>query len=168
MAMCIAVMGESGSGKTTSMRNLPPDQTMYIDCDQKGLSWKGWRKAYNTESKNYLKSSNKETIMTLFQRINSDKAFVNVKYIVVDTINGIMANAMEVAGATEIQTSIGKWRIQKNPPSVNVVDASKIPKRFLIQQEPAIDKKAMLTEFRNTGEEIDGVEITQTEGVRFR
>ena len=92
MAMCIAVMGESGSGKTTSMRNLPPDQTMYIDCDQKGLSWKGWRKAYNTESKNYLKSSNKETIMTLFQRINSDKAFVNVKYIVVDTINGIMVD----------------------------------------------------------------------------
>ena len=45
--------------------------------------------------------------------------------------------AMEVAGATEIQTSIGKWRIQKNPPSVNVVDASKIPERFLIQQEPA-------------------------------
>ena len=76
--------------------------------------------------------------------------------------------AMEVAGATEIQTSIGKWRIQNNPPSVNVVDASKIPERFLIQQEPAIDKKAMLTEFRNTGEEIDGVEITQTEGVRFR
>lgn len=92
MAMCIAVMGESGSGKTTSMRNLPPDQTMYIDCDQKGLSWKGWRKAYNIESKNYLKSSNKETIMTLFQRINSDKAFVNVKYIVVDTINGIMVD----------------------------------------------------------------------------
>lgn len=51
---------------------------------------------------------------------------------------------------------------------MNVVDASKIPERFLIQQEPAIDKKAMPTEFRNTGEEIDGVEITQTEGVRFR
>ena len=35
--------------------------------------------------------------------------------------------AMEVAGATEIQTSIGKWRIQKNPPSVNVFDATKKP-----------------------------------------
>lgn len=76
--------------------------------------------------------------------------------------------AMEIAGASEIQTSIGKWRIQKNPPSVNVVDASKIPERFLIQQEPTVDKKAMLAEFRSTGEVFDGVEITQTEGVRFR
>ena len=34
-------MGESGSGKTTAMRNLPPKETFYIDCDKKGLNWKG-------------------------------------------------------------------------------------------------------------------------------
>ena len=92
MAMTIAIMGESGSGKTTAMRNLPPASTMYIDCDQKGLSWRGWRTSFNTEKKNYVRSSNKETIMTLFQRIEKDPEFSAIKYIVIDTINGIMVD----------------------------------------------------------------------------
>ena len=54
MAKVIGIMGESGSGKTTSMRNLDPSTTFYIDCDKKGLSWKGWRKVYSVENKNYF------------------------------------------------------------------------------------------------------------------
>lgn len=92
MAMTIAIMGESGSGKTTSMRNLPPDSTMYIDTDQKGLSWRGWRTAYNTENRNYVRTSNKDMILSLFQRIDKDADFANVKTVIVDTINGIMVD----------------------------------------------------------------------------
>ena len=51
MANIIGIMGESGSGKTTSMRNLDPSTTYYIDCDKKGLSWRGWKKQYNAEAK---------------------------------------------------------------------------------------------------------------------
>lgn len=40
MSKVICIMGESGSGKTTSMRNLDPKSTYYIDADKKGLSWK--------------------------------------------------------------------------------------------------------------------------------
>mgnify|MGYP004619190905 CR=1 FL=1 len=54
MSKVICIAGESGSGKTTSMRNLDPKSTYYIDADKKGLSGKGWRKQYNTENKNYL------------------------------------------------------------------------------------------------------------------
>ena len=54
MAKVICIMGESGSGKTTSCRNLDPASTYYIDADRKGLSWKGWKKQYNTKNKNYL------------------------------------------------------------------------------------------------------------------
>ena len=39
-------MGESGSGKTTSLRNLDPKKTFYIDCDKKGMNWKGWKKDF--------------------------------------------------------------------------------------------------------------------------
>ena len=90
MAMVIAIMGESGSGKTTSMRNLPPESTMYIDADQKGLSWRGWRSQYNTENKNYLQTSDKDKIQTMLTRVNDDPAFAHIKTVVVDTINGCM------------------------------------------------------------------------------
>ena len=44
MANVICIAGESGSGKTTSLRNLNPAETYIIDADKKGLSWRGWKK----------------------------------------------------------------------------------------------------------------------------
>ena len=62
-------MGESGSGKTTSMRNLDPKETFYIDADRKGLSWKGWRTNYNSENKNYMATSDASVIKTLLNLV---------------------------------------------------------------------------------------------------
>jgi hypothetical protein len=90
MSKVIGVMGESGSGKTTSMMNLPPKETFYIDCDGKGLSWRGWRKQYNTENMNYWKTDSQEMVHNLLNRINAEEKFKNVKYVVIDTLNGIM------------------------------------------------------------------------------
>lgn len=90
MSKVICVMGESGSGKTTSMRNLDPQSTCYIDCDKKGLSWKGWKKQYNTENKNYVCTDKQDVALKMMQRINSQPEFEHIKTVVVDTINGIM------------------------------------------------------------------------------
>jgi dephospho-CoA kinase len=59
----IAVMGESGSGKTTAMRTLKSEETYYIDCDGNGLSWRGWRQQYNAARKNYIRCADR------FQRL---------------------------------------------------------------------------------------------------
>lgn len=83
-------MGESGSGKTTAMRNLPPEETFYLDCDKKGLNWKGWRQQYNLEKKNYYASDSFSIALNLFDKINSDKKFQHIKYLVIDTLNGLM------------------------------------------------------------------------------
>lgn len=88
MSRAIVVMGESGSGKTTAMRTLNPDETYYIDCDGKGLSWKGWRSQYNADKKNYYRTTVQETIEKLMKNIN-DKA-PNIHNIVIDTINAVM------------------------------------------------------------------------------
>lgn len=88
MATVICVMGESGSGKTTSMRNLPPNETYYIDCDGKGLSWRGWRKDFNAENKNYYRTDFPQIAKQLLDKI--DKEQTKYKYVVVDTINGLM------------------------------------------------------------------------------
>ena len=90
MAKVIGVMGESGSGKTTAMRNLPPEQTFYLDCDKKGLNWKGWRKAYNTENKNYVATDAFSAALSLMDRIDKEKQFQHIKYLVIDTLNGLM------------------------------------------------------------------------------
>ena len=89
MARVLCVMGESGSGKTTSMRHLPPESTLYIDCDGKGLSWKGWRNQYNVSQKNYAKTSDKGKVAALMGKCEQ---MPQIKYIIVDTINGIMVD----------------------------------------------------------------------------
>lgn len=89
-AKVIGCMGESGSGKTTAMRNLDPKKTFYLDCDKKGLNWKGWKKQYNVENKNYWASDSFSVVMGLIKKINDQKDFQHIKFIVIDTINGMM------------------------------------------------------------------------------
>lgn len=90
MATVICIAGESGTGKTTSMRNLDAKTTMYIDCDKKGLSWKGWRNSFNAESKNYLKTDFPQIALQALQKVDKDKGFAHIKTVVVDTVNGLM------------------------------------------------------------------------------
>lgn len=101
----IGIMGESGSGKTTSMRNLDPKTTYYIDCDKKGLSWKGWKQSYNADNKNYFKTDYPEMALNIMQKI--DKQVPGIKVIVVDTVNGLMV-ADEMRRSKEV--GFNKWK----------------------------------------------------------
>ncbi len=88
MANIIGIMGESGAGKTTSMRNLDPTTTYYFDCDKKGLSWRGWKKQYSGELKNYRATDQQGEVLAILDGIN--KKAQNIKTVVIDTLNGIM------------------------------------------------------------------------------
>lgn len=90
MARIIGIMGESGAGKTTSLRNLDPKTTIYMDCDKKGLSWKGWKDQYNAENGNYFKDDHANVAKLLLQKVNTDKAYKDTKVVIIDTLNGIM------------------------------------------------------------------------------
>lgn len=97
-------MGESGSGKTTSMRKLNPDSTFYIDCDEKGLAWKGWRQQYNAEKKNYYRTRNLPKISTLLLKVSKEQP--QFKTVVIDTLNTCMVDK-EVKSMTE--KGYDKW-----------------------------------------------------------
>ena len=88
MGKMLLIMGEQGSGKSFSLKNLPPKEHFYIDCDKKGMNYKGWRNDYNEEQKNYIKCNDGETIVNLLKNI-SEKA-KHIKYVSIDTINSIM------------------------------------------------------------------------------
>jgi len=90
MSRVIGVMGESGSGKTTAMRNLPPEETFYLDCDKKGLNWRGWKKQYNSELKNYWSTDSFSVASQILQKVSNDEKFKHIKYVVIDTLNGLM------------------------------------------------------------------------------
>ena len=83
MANIICIMGESGAGKTTSCRNLDPATTFYIDCDKKGLSWKGWRNQYNAENKNYYKTDDQHSVLTLLKSIDKKPETKHIKTVIV-------------------------------------------------------------------------------------
>lgn len=69
---------------------MPPDSTYYIDCDGKGLSWRGWREQFNADRKNYARLSKAEDVKSFLLNI-SDKA-KHVRFVVVDTLNALMLN----------------------------------------------------------------------------
>lgn len=90
MSKMIAVMGESGSGKTTSMRNLDPKTTYYIDCDSKGLAWKGWRQQYNTINKNFYSTRDLTEIEKIITGISTKRP--DIKNVIIDTLNTCMVD----------------------------------------------------------------------------
>lgn len=104
MSRLICIMGESGSGKTTSMRTLDPAITYYIDSDGKGLAWKGWRNQYNEEKRNYVVSRDIPSIRNLIVNISQKRP--ETKIIVIDTLNTCMVDK-EVKGMKE--NGYGKW-----------------------------------------------------------
>ena len=104
MSRLICIMGESGSGKTTSMRTLDPAITYYIDSDGKGLAWKGWRSQYSVEKRNYVVSRDIPSIRDLIVNISQKKP--ETKIIVIDTLNTCMVDK-EVKGMKE--NGYGKW-----------------------------------------------------------
>ena len=88
MAKVICIAGESGSGKTTSTRNLNPTETYYIDSDKKGLSWKGWKSQYNVAAKNYYCNDEPQNIKAVMLGVSTKRP--DVKVLIIDTIGSIM------------------------------------------------------------------------------
>lgn len=107
MAHVIGIMGASGSGKTTSMRNLDPKTTFYIDCDKKGLSWKGWRQQYQFEKGNYMATDQISTVIQILNKISTDEKNKHIKTVIIDTLNGLMV-ADEMRRMKE--TGYNKWQ----------------------------------------------------------
>jgi hypothetical protein len=87
----VFVVGKSGTGKSTSLRNLNPDETVLINTDQKALPFKQFGLKYNEEKGNYLKTSD---IHKVLEKLKEAHKNPNVKTIIIDTWSRIMTDAI--------------------------------------------------------------------------
>ena len=97
MADIIAIAGDTGSGKSTSIKNLNPQETFIVSILGKPLPFPGYKKKYiplfksekGTWEGNYFKSNNIDKILQIF--IVVDKLRPEIKQIVIDDSNYLMS-----------------------------------------------------------------------------
>lgn len=94
-AETILVLGESGCGKSTSLRNLDPKETFIISTTSKPLPWRGWKKQYtkfNTKDNpdgNWFQTSKAAQISKIIKYVNSKMP--HIKNIVIDDLQYTMS-----------------------------------------------------------------------------
>lgn len=75
--------------------------------------------------------------------------------------------SMESTGKEKFKTALNSYSIANNPPSLDVVEESLIPKEYWLSQAPKLNKKDLLKDIKN-GADIKGVEVKQTRSLRVR
>lgn len=105
-AETICIVGESGTGKSSSLRNLNPEETFIIATIPKPLPFKGWKKKYTPVqitkeaiTGNYFVSSDWSKILNMLKLINVKMP--NIKNIIIDDMQYIMSYEF-VDRATEV------------------------------------------------------------------
>lgn len=95
----IFLYGESGLGKTSSIRNLPPEQTGIVNIDRKALPLQGWRQKYVTmpgdDGKPNLISSNyvePKTAQGVLKTLEAWDGRSDILYIIIDTITHLITH----------------------------------------------------------------------------
>ena len=87
MAQGILIVADSGSGKSTSIRNLNHEETFIINIANKALPFKGWKKKYQVISKENPKGNmtNTSSASGIIKALNHvDKNMPHIKTVVID------------------------------------------------------------------------------------
>jgi ABC-type glutathione transport system ATPase component len=119
MSKLIALVGDTGTGKSHSIQFLNPKETYVINVAGKELPFKGSSLLYNRENKNHNDVSDATEIHRLL-KVLSDTA-PQIKTVVIEDANYIMGFNL-VAKATEVGYS--KFSIMAQQ-MVNLVQGAK-------------------------------------------
>jgi len=93
MANTILVLGESGQGKSTSLRNLNPEETFIVSTTSKPLPWRGWKRQYTKfnskeNTGNWYQTAKSENVAKIIKFVNAKRP--EIKNIVVDDLQYTM------------------------------------------------------------------------------
>lgn len=119
MSNTILILGESGTGKSCSLRTLPPEQTLLININNKSLPFRGSKTKYPPLSPdglegNYYTSDDSAKIIRLLKFINENRK--DIKYIVLDDfgytfINSYMRRAKEKSFDKFLDIGSDAWKV---------------------------------------------------------
>ena len=77
-----------------------------------------------------------------------------------------LLDGMKMTGKERFKTELFSFWIQKNPARLVIKDEKLIPKKYYVKQADKLDTVSLKKDATN--EEVSGVTIEQSEGVRFR
>ena len=88
----------------------------------------------------------------------------------VDRLKDLMKSAVEASGEKKIPCGSFTCAVQNNPPSLKVdVETAYIPDKYLIPQEPTIDKTLLKADLKNGVEGLEGIaHLETTNSLRIR
>lgn len=89
MSNTVLVIGQSGSGKSTSLRNLDPKTTFIINVLDKPLPFRAFKKNYNATAKNYYSTSDWSKVVNCIERVNKERP--DITTLVIDDWQYILA-----------------------------------------------------------------------------
>jgi energy-coupling factor transporter ATP-binding protein EcfA2 len=90
MGKLVFIVGKSGMGKSTSLRNLNPDETFILNTDQKPLPFKKFDAKFSEEKGNYKKTSDIHEVIDTLKDVHKNRP--EVKTFVIDTFSRIMTD----------------------------------------------------------------------------
>lgn len=93
MANLIAIVGQSGSGKSTSIRTLNPKETFIINVASKPMPFRGWKTNYTSWNKdnpdgNFVNTSNVDNIAKIMAYINTKRT--EIRNVVIEDAQYLM------------------------------------------------------------------------------
>ena len=107
MARPILVFGQPAAGKSFAFKTLNPDTTIILDVDCKGaLPWRGFKKSYNAERKNFFSIDTLDKITASINKIATNEQYKHITVIGVDGLNNALINE---------QIFYDDWHNPKNP-----------------------------------------------------
>lgn len=88
MGQVIIIAGDTGSGKSRSIKTLNPKETYVINILGKKLPFEGSSSVYNTDNKNTASTTSYNDVRNIIRDISDKRQ--EVKYVIVDDIGFVM------------------------------------------------------------------------------
>ena len=90
MSEIVAIVGQTGTGKSTSLELLNPEETVIIGCINKPLPFRGWKQKYiSGKGGNYIISVDSKKIVDTLAYVSANRP--EIKQIIIDDFQYLMS-----------------------------------------------------------------------------